>query len=514
MPVRSIVSWNTMIACHTHHGEDAEALNLFVLMRRVGSELSEFTLSSVLCACAAKAAIFESRQLHVLALKTAVDLNVFVGTALLDVYCKCHLIKDAVEVFDKMPERSSVTWSSMVSGFVQNDLHEEALFLFQKAQRGGVEVTNFTLSASLSACAGLASTIEGTQLHSIIVRTGFCLDNFVATSLVDLYSKCGRIREAFFVFLEIEEKNIVLWNALIAGFSKHARCFETMILFEKMQQMGIAPNEVTYVSVLSACSHAGLVESGRLYFDMMRQDGSVQPNVLHYACMVDVLGRSGFVHEAWELIRNMPFEATASVWGSLLSSCRLSGDLQLAKIAADHLFEIEPENAGNHVLLSNVYASSKRWEEVAVARKHLKDSGAKKEIGKSWIEVRNRIHVFVVGESSHPRIAEIYAELEVLMNEMRKFSYMTDKDSDLHNVAEEHKEQLLRHHSEKLAFTFGLISLPSGTPIRINKNLRVCEDCHLFLKAASEVTGREVIVRDNKRFHHFRGGFCSCRDFW
>ncbi|KAG1369730.1 putative Pentatricopeptide repeat-containing protein [Cocos nucifera] len=492
MPVRSIVSWNTMIAGHTHYGEDREALKLFLQMHREGTTLSEFTLSSVLCTCASRCAIIESKPLHALALKTAMDSNVFVGTAVLDVYAKCNMIDDACLVFDKMPEKSSVTWSSMVAGYVQNDLHEEALRLFHKAQLIGVELTQYTLSAILSACASLAATIEGTQLHAISIRSGLNTDVFVATALIDVYSRCGCVEEAYLVFAYMEDKNIVLWNAMIAGFSRHVRFHEAMILFEKMQQLGMHPNEVTYISVLSACGHVGLVEKGHHYFDLLMRDNWVQPNVLHYSCMVDVLGRAGHIDEAWELIQKMPFKATASMWGSLLSSCRIHGNLKLAKTAAKHLFELEPNNAGNHVLLSNIYAANKKWGDVSMARKLLKDTGAKKEIGKSWIEMKGKVHIFVVGESNHARTAEIYAKLEDIGNELKKLSYKAETQYDLHDVGEEQKEELLKHHSEKLALAFGLISLPPGMPIRINKNLRICGDCHSFIKLASRITGCTV----------------------
>lgn len=514
MLVRNAVSWNTMMAGHMHYGEQSEALNLFILMRRGGVPVTEFTISSVLGACAVNCAVSVSRQLHCLALKTGVVSNVFVGTALLDVYSKCYMIEDACLVFAEMPERSAVTWSSMVSGYVQNDLHEEALLLFVEAQRMEAQLTQFTLSAVLGACASIAVATEGAQLHAVLVKSGFDSDLYVASALIDMYSKCGRINEAYLVFSEINNKNIVLWNAILAGFSRHACLLEAMVLFEKMQQMGTCPNEVTYASILSACSHAGLVEDGRVYFDLMMRDGNVKPNVVHYSCMADVLGRAGLVNEAWDLIKRMPMKPTASIWGSLLSSCRTHGDHKLAKLAAQNLFEMEPDNAGNHVLLSNVYAASKKWGEVAVSRKLLKDSGAKKETGKSWIEVKSRVHVFVVGERSHPKIGEIYAKLEGLGSEMNETGYKSEIQYDLHDVEEEQKQDLLKHHSEKLAFAFGLISLSCGVPIRINKNLRICGDCHSFMKFASRITTREVIVRDARRFHHFKDGFCSCGDFW
>lgn len=514
MSVRSIISWNTMIAGYTHNREDVEALKLFSRMHREGTQMTEFTLSSTLCACAAKYAIIECKQLHTIAIKLALDSSSFVGTAFLDVYAKCNMIKDACWVFENMPEKTSVTWSSLFAGFVQNGLHEEVLCLFQSTQREGMQLTEFTVSSILSTCASLALIIEGTQVHAVIVKHGFHRNLFVATSLVDVYAKCGQIEKSYEVFADMEEKNVVLWNAMIASFSRHAHSWEAMILFEKMQQVGIFPNEVTYLSILSACSHTGLVEEGRHYFNLLLSDRTAEPNVLHYSCMVDVLGRSGKTDEAWKLLDKMPFEPTASMWGSLLGSSRIHKNIILARIAAEQLFRLEPENGGNHVLLSNVYAASGNWENVVVARKYLRDSGAKKEMGRSWIEAKGKIHVFVAGEREHPGITDVYNKLEEIYHEMRKISHRANTQCDLHDVHADQKEELLKHHSEKLAFAFGLISLPPNIPITIYKNLRICGDCHSFMKIVSCITERQVIVRDINRFHHFKDGSCSCGDFW
>ncbi|KAG8390794.1 hypothetical protein BUALT_Bualt01G0120600 [Buddleja alternifolia] len=513
MRVRSVVSWNTMIGSYTQNGSGEEALKLFVRMLREGSEFSEFAISSVLCACATKILAFESKQLHAFAIKASMESNAFVGTALLDVYAKCHLVEDAFWVFKSMPEKSDVTWSSMMAGFVQNELYEEALSLFQRAHQTDIKTNMFIISSILSACAALAALIEGKQVHAIVHKTGFGTNEYVASSLIDVYAKCGSIKEAHFVFSDAEEKNVVLWNTMISGFARHARSLEAMILFEKMQQMLLHPNEVTYVSMLSACAHMGLAEKGRKYFEMMKKDHNLSPNVFHYACMVDILGKTGKINEAKDLIDKMPFEATASIWGSLLASCRVYQNVELAEIAAKKLFEIEPNNAGNHVLLSNIYAANGRWDDVAYARKLLKSSEAKKERGKSWIEIKDKVHSFMVGEIAHPRIAEIYSRLDELIEEMEGMGFKGHIEHDLHDVEDDYKWVLLKHHSEKLAFTFGLMCLPSYAPIRIMKNLRICGDCHEFMKVASSVTKRDIIVRDNNRFHHFREGYCSCGEF-
>ncbi|KAK0593402.1 hypothetical protein LWI29_036052 [Acer saccharum] len=515
MPQRSIVSWNTMIGSYTKDGQTQQALALFMDMQRDGnSPFNEFTVSNVLCACSIKCNVFECKQLHGFAIKAAMDWNVFVGTALLDVYAKCGLIKEASMVFECMPERSDVTWSSMVAGFVQNELYEEALLLFRRAQVMRLEINQFMVSSVISACACLAVLIEGKQLHAVMSKTGLGSNLFVVASLTDMYAKCGSIGEAYDLFSGIEGKNVVLWNVMISGFAKHAHSMEVMILFEKMQQAGFLPNEFTYVSVLSSCSHLGLVEKGKSYFNLMVKQHGIFPNVLHYSCMVDVLGRAGLIREAYDLIATMPFDATASMWGSLLASCRNYDNLEFAEIAAKQLFEMEPDNAGNHVLLSNIYAANRKWEEVARTRKLLKDSEARKEKGKSWIEIKDKVHTFMVGERRHPRITEIYSKLEKLVDDLKDLGYVPCTEHDLHDVGDDVKEELLRHHSEKLAFTFALMCFCSGVPIRIMKNLRICGDCHSFMKIASKFTGREIIVRDVTRFHHFRNGCCSCGDFW
>nr|XP_011466824.1 PREDICTED: pentatricopeptide repeat-containing protein At5g04780 [Fragaria vesca subsp. vesca] len=514
MPERSLVSWNTMIGSLARSGEEHEALSVFVCMQREENQFSEFTVSSVLSACAAKSLVSECKQLHAFAFKAAMVLNVYVGTALLDVYSKAGLIKDASFVFESMPERSDVTWSSMVAGYVLNGLYEEAVLLFHRARMIGLEHNQFTISSAICACAGLAALIEGKQVHALLFKTGFRLNIYIVSSLIDMYSKCGSIEEAYTMFQDMEDRNTVLWNAMISGFSRHACSLEVMILFEKMQQAGMLPSEVAYISVLTACSHMGLVESGKKYFNLMITEHNVSPNVVHYACMVDIFGRSGLILEAHNLIEDMPFEATASMWGSLLASCRIHGNLDLAEIAAKHLSEIEPNNAGNLILLSNIYAANNKWEEVARTRKLLKESELKKERGKSWIEIKDKVHSFMVGERAHPRIAEIYSKLDQLVEKLRTMGYKAEIAHDLHYVEESKKDELLRHHSEKLALTFGLMCLPSNAPIRIMKNLRICGDCHSFMKIASRCLGREIIVRDTKRFHHFKNGFCSCREFW
>ncbi|KAI9125419.1 hypothetical protein K1719_004035 [Acacia pycnantha] len=435
MPEKSLVSWNTMIGSLTRNGEELQALTLFIKMQREGTSCNEFSISSVLCACSTKCAIVECIQLHGFAIKASMDSNVFVGTALIDVYAKCSSIKDANQVFQNMTERS------------------------------------------------LSTLIEGKQVHAMSSKLGFDSNTYIVASLIDMYAKCGCIKEAYLVFQCVEKRSIVLWNAMISGFARHACALEAMILFEKLQQIGFFPDDVTYLSVLNSCSHMGLHEEGRKYLKLMVRQHNHSPNVIHYSCMVDILGRAGLVHEAYELMERMPFDATTSMWGSLLASCRKCGDIELAEVAAKHLFEMEPNNAGNHILLSNIYAANKQWEEVARARKLLRDSDLKKE-------------------------------RDNLIEELKKAGYKVETNHDLHDLEEGTKQVLLRYHSEKLALALGLMCLPYNVPIRIMKNLRICGDCHTFMKLTSKFASRDIIIRDINRFHHLKDGICSCGDFW
>jgi pentatricopeptide repeat protein len=301
---------------------------------------------------------------------------------------------------------------------------------------------------------------------------------------------------------------------MIAGCAQHGHGKDALQLFERMEHAGVKPNHITYVCVLSACSHVGLVDEGRRYFDEMSQKHGITAKVEHFACMVDLLGRTGHLGEAEILINEMPFEPCALLWRTLLGACRIHGNIGIGKHAAERILELEPEEVSTYVLLSNIYAAAGKWDDVVSVRKLMRDRGVKKEPGISWIEVKNKVHTFLVRDKSHPQTKQIYSKLEELTRQMEVAGYVPDTNFVLHDVDEEHKDHLLSYHSEKLAISFGLISTPPGTSIQIFKNLRVCGDCHTATKFISKIVGRELIVRDANRFHHFTQGMCSCGDYW
>jgi pentatricopeptide repeat protein len=339
-------------------------------------------------------------------------------------------------------------------------------------------------------------------------------DIFAGNALVYTYAKCGSIEDADLAFSGLPEKGVVSWSALIGGLAQHGHGNRALEVFRKMVDERIAPNHITMTSVLCACNHAGLVDEAKRYFNSMREMFGIDRTEEHYACMIDLLGRSGKLDDAMELVNSMPFEANGAVWGALLAASRVHRDPELGKLAAEKLFILEPEKSSTHVLLANTYASAGMWDEVAKVRKLMKDSNVKKEPAMSWVELKDKVHTFIVSDKSHPRARDIYAKLEELGDLMSKAGYVPNADVSLHDVGRSEKELLLSHHSERLAVAFALISTPAGAPIRVKKNLRICIDCHVAFKFISKIVSREIIIRDVNRFHHFSDGACSCGDYW
>eukprot|EP01018_Ginkgo_biloba_P026308 Gb_39300 [translate_table: standard] len=514
MNQKNVVTWTTMIAGYAQHGCGEKALVLFNQMRQVGMEPNPFSFSIVLRACASSQTPEQGKQVHADITKSGFESNIVLGNALVDMYAKCGSIHDAREAFNKMPQLDVVSWNAMIAGYGKLGWGKEAFHLFERMQREGMKPNHYTFASVLSTCARLAAFEHGKQIHAYIIRSGFELNVVLGNALVDTYAKSGSIEYARNVFDRMSLRVLVSWSTMIAGYARHGHGKEALRLFEEMLLLGMKPDYITFVGVLSACSHAGLVDEGWHYFNSMSQDHCITPRPEHYACMVDLLGRAGHLDEAHDLINKMSVEPDASFWGALLGACRVQVNLELGKLAAEHLFELNPQNAGTYVALSNICAAAGRWDDVAKVRSLMKNKGVKKEPGYSWIEVKNRVHSFLVGDTLHPQIEEIYETLERLDVKMKEAGYVPDTNYVLHDIEEEHKENALSTHSEKLAIAFGLISTPNGTPIRVIKNLRVCGDCHTAAKLISKIAEREIIVRDANRFHHFKHGLCSCKDYW
>eukprot|EP01018_Ginkgo_biloba_P029523 Gb_22658 [translate_table: standard] len=412
-PARNMVCWTAMITGYMQNGRGEEALKLFRQMRRTGMKPNQFTFTSITGACAGLAALEEGAQVHNQIIKTGYESDVFVCSALVDMYGKCGSIEYASKLFYRMP-KNAVSWNAMISGFAQNGHGEEALKFFCQMQMEGIKPNEVTFPVVLSACTSLVALGQGMKIHNHTIKTGLEFNVFVGSALVDMYAKCGSIRNAYEVFTNMPKRNEVSWNAMMAGYAQHGRGKEALHLFEQMQQDGMTPNHITFISVLSACSHVGLVDEGRRYFKSMIRDYNIIPIQDHYACMVDLFARAGHLDEAKHIINEMPFEPGAVIWRTLLGACKIHGNMELAQHAAECILELEPQDAATYVLMSNIYAVAGRLDDAAKMRKLMDERGVNKEAGHSWIEVQNRVHTFIARDRSHPQIDEIYAKMEEL----------------------------------------------------------------------------------------------------
>lgn len=514
MPKKDMIAWNAVISGHSQMAEDIEAVTLFPEMHKEGIGFNETTLSTVLKSTASLQAISICEQVHALSVKTGFQSDMYVINSLLDAYGKCGSVENAVRIFKECKTEDLVAFTSMITSYAQYEQGEEALKLYVQMLERGNKPDSFVCSSLLNACANLSAYEQGKQIHVHILKFGFMSDAFAGNSLVNMYAKCGSIDDAGRAFSEVPERGIVSWSAMIGGLAQHGHGKEALNMFHQMLRDGVCPNHITLVSVLCACNHAGLVTEAKKYFESMKELFGVVPREEHCACMIDLLGRAGKMNEAMELVNTMPYQANASVWGSLLGAARIHKNVELGEHAANMLLALEPEKSGTHVLLANIYAAAGMWDKVAKMRRLMKDNQVKKEPGMSWIEVQDKIHTFIVGDRSHSRSREIYAKLDELLDRMHKAGYVPMVEIDLHDVEQSEKERLLRYHSEKLAVAFALIATPPGAPIRVKKNLRVCVDCHTAFKFICKIVSREIIVRDINRFHHFKDGSCSCGDYW
>ncbi|XP_039122374.1 pentatricopeptide repeat-containing protein At1g11290, chloroplastic-like [Dioscorea cayenensis subsp. rotundata] len=514
MDHRDNVSWSVMVGGLAKTGDYLRCLEIFREFVRSGACADNFTIPFVLRVCRDTESVRMGLEIHHLVYKFGLQSDVFVAAALVDMYVKCGFLEDARKVFDKMRTKDLVSWTVMIAGYAECGNPGEALVLFDRMQESGIVPDKVMMVTVAFACAKLGAMHKAKIVHEYIGRRNFSLNVILGTAMIDMYAKCGSVDAAREIFDRMNEKNVITWSSMMSAYGIHGHGRKAIELFPQMLESGIRPNRITFVSILYACSHAGLIDEGRRFFYSMWREYLVEPDVKHYTCMIDLLGRAGRLDEAIELIENTPVEKDEGFWGAFLGACRIHGNIQFAEKAAKALLELCPRNAGYYVLLSNIYAKFSRWEDVAKMRELMTSMRVKKTPGWSWIEINNEIHQFRVGDKNHPRSKEIYEMLKVLSEKLELAGYVPDTNFVLHDVDEELKAAYLYTHSEKLATAYGLLATPEGTTIRIIKNLRVCGDCHTFMKLISAITQREIVFRDANRFHHFKEGSCSCGDYW
>lgn len=527
-------------------GSYADGISLYFEMISRFLMPDKFVITSVLKACSSHFSLREGKEVHCQALKLGLSSNRSITMTLLRLYGECREFDDANKVFDEMTERDvvastimitcfldhglveqasevfdrvwnkdTVCWTAMIDGLDRNGEMNRALEMFRKMQKENVRPNEITIVCVLSACSQLGALELGRWVHSYIGKQhGIELNHFVGGALINMYSRCGDIDEAERVFGMMKERNVITYNSMILGLAMHGKSVEAIEIFRGMIKQGLLPTSVTFVAVLNACSHGGLVDMGFEIFHSMSREYGIQPQIEHYGCIVDLLGCVGHLKEAYNFIRCMKMAPDHVMLGALLSASKIHGNLGLGEQVARILMNHELVDSGTYVLLSNVYASSGKWKKAAQIRAKMKEVGIQKEPGCSSIEVNNEIHEFLLGDLRHPQKERIYKKLEELNQILQEAGHTPATEVVLHDIEDWEKEQALAIHSERLAICYGLISTKPYTTIRVVKNLRVCEDCHSIIKLIAKITRRKIVVRDRKRFHHFENGNCSCGDFW
>ncbi|XP_043694377.1 pentatricopeptide repeat-containing protein At1g08070, chloroplastic-like [Telopea speciosissima] len=515
MGQRNQVVWTSMIGGYVKNDYPKEALLLFGEMEEEGQEPDEVTMVSLLSACTDLRDLEYGKKLHSRIGESGMKVCVVLGTALIDMYAKCGDLDSAREVFDALPKRNVFAWSAMISGYAQNNQSGDALRLFkQMVTEANQKPNDITILAVLSACTQLGDLNLGRWVHAYVGAAQLNNSTSLQNSLIDMYAKCGRIDVAQQIFDDMMERDVVSWNAMISALALHGLAEQALALFAFMQVAGITPDDITFIGVLSACSHAGLIQEGNLHFQNMKIQYGIVPKLEHYGCMIDLLCRAGLLDEAECFIKEMPMKPNGAVWGALLSGCRVINNVEIGERAANHLLKLEPENDGVYVLLSNIFARQKKWEDVSKLRSLMHQRGIRKTPGCSSIIVDGIAHEFLVRDHSHPESENIYLMLDQVTQKLKQAGYIAETSEVLLNIDEEEKENLVLQHSEKLAICFGLLKTKANTEILIMKNLRICQDCHSAIKIISKVYQRQITVRDRSRFHHFKDGSCSCRDYW
>ncbi|KAK1439836.1 hypothetical protein QVD17_05658 [Tagetes erecta] len=550
------------------------------MRRTLNLQPDTFSFAFVLKAAANLQSFNSGIQLHSLSITYGLNTHLYVGTTLVSFYAECEMIDHARKVFDEMHEpnvvawnavitaylrcndvkgaerlyelmpvkdlistnimiagymkagephlaknlffnemdvKDDVSWSTMIVGFSHNGWFNEAFDLFVESQRLGLKPNEVSLTGILSVCAQAGAFEFGTILHGYIEKSAFGSIHTVNNALLDMYSKCGNVNMARLVFERMPgRKTIVTWTTMVAGLAMQGYGEEAVRLFHRMEESGIKPDEITFISVLYACSHAGLVEDGFRFFSMMKDRYDIDPTFEHYGCMVDLYGRAGELEKAREFINQMPVKPNAVIWRTLLGACSIHGNVELAEFALKKLAELDPNDSGDHVLLSNIYAVAGKWKHAASVRKSMHNQQLVKSPGWSMVEVDKTMYSFVAGDEQNEVVNEACTNLRKIMTRLKvEGGYAPEVvGSVLHDIEDEEKENAVVTHSEKLALAYAMSRLCDGKVIRIVKNLRVCKDCHTVMKLVSKIFRVEIVLRDRSRFHSFSDGCCSCRDYW
>ena len=482
-------------------------------MQCEGELPNPYIFASLVSACASSAIPNVGKRIHARVVETSVESDVSVGNALVNMYEKCGSLVAARKVFDRMPERDTLSWTAIIAAYANRGDGKHTLQLFEGMIEKGIKPNEVTFVSILPACSKQAALTIGKRIHLFIADSGYETNSAVENALIDMYGKCGSLEASKCMFDKMEgRRDVVSWTTMIAVYAQHGQPKAALKLFDEMQKEKVPPDEVTFVSVLSACSHGGFVKEGCKWWLSMNHNHQITPIVDHYNCMLDLLGRVGKLSDAEDLLSEMPIEPTFVSWMTLLSACKHLVDVERGERAAERAFRLDPHDPAPYVMLSNIYYSAGRLDDAMRVLNTMKEKGLRKPPGISSIEVNGIVHEFMVDDSSHPQKDEIYAALRELSSQMLLAGH--SPKSSISGSCFEEKEHSHSNHSEMLAIAFGLVSTTPRTTLVITKNLRACPDCHSATKFISKLTSRKIVVRDAHRFHHIEDGVCSCGDYW
>ncbi|KAJ0967498.1 hypothetical protein J5N97_024415 [Dioscorea zingiberensis] len=499
-------------AAHNHlitqySNAPATALHLLRALLRRAALPSQAALSSLLKSLSSSSPILllPALQLHALALKLSLSSFPFPGSALVHLYSKSRLPYDALKAFDEIPFKDEVCYGAIIIGLAQNHRFHDALSAFKSMLCSGVPSTMYSISGVLRATAAAAALEQSQVIHAHAFVSGFESELVVATALVDSYGKCGLVLDARKVFDGLSQyANVIAWNALLSAYAQQGDAASTVELFDQMVAHGYAPDEFTFLAILTSLSNVGMVHKAEEWIDRMEKCYGVAPSLEHYTCLIGALVRVARLEDAERLALTMPFKPDAAVWRTLLSGSMVHNAAEIGIAAGRRLLELDQRDDSAYVILSNIYSMAGKKDEMAEMWTKMRNQGVKKEGGRSWIELQGKVHVFIAGDRKHEQMPEIYAKLVELMEDVRKLGGSVKDDENVW------------YHSERLAVAFGVVAgaAPEGKALRIVKNLRICGDCHEFFKFVSRAVEREIVVRDVNRYHRFESGTCTCKDFW
>ncbi|KAG6482068.1 putative pentatricopeptide repeat-containing protein At3g25970 [Zingiber officinale] len=458
---KDLVSWNSLLAAYACHGLAKDAMELFVAMqKKLGMEQDMYTFTSAISACFQQENTGEGRALHALVIKRGFDATVNVSNALIAMYGKPgagDTMEDAWKTFEFMELKDSISWNTLLTGLSQNGRSEESLRLFALMMKSeAMEIDHYAFSAALRSCADLAVLQLGQQIHRHVLRLGFAGNEFAGSALIFMYAKCGILEDAHKAFDETLKSSPVAWNSMIFGYAQHGKGRVALSLFSKMHESGVEPDHITFVGLLTACSHSGLVKEGTKFLQSMQPVFGVALRMEHYACGVDLFGRAGQLEEAMKLVKSMPFEPDEMVWLTLLGACRVRGDLKLASRVAEHLLVLEPKHHSTYVLLSHMYSGVGMWDDRATMQRTMRSRGLSKVPGWSWVEIMNQVHCFNAEDRSHPQVEEVYKMLEVLTEMITTVSSLDTEVFEFKSVCTCHLEQVWDRGAKDLSNALGI----------------------------------------------------------